>query len=192
MPAARSFNSHVERLALAIVALVNAVTVGHDGLEPVAAPKGSQLRRKVSEAVREPGYRGDCTTAEAERLVPWIALCRKVIEMFEAEQRVVAVDFVNAMLHDTGARTRLQPDEDGDFSIHFHGPDDSFDKGWAAGLASGLALAIGGGFAHRFGTCQAAPCDRVWVDFSKNAHRRFCSVRCQSRVKAAAHRARHR
>lgn len=156
-----------------IVGLVDAVTVGHDGLEPVASPMGSQLGRMVSEAVREPAYHGDCTTAEAERLVPWISLCRRVIEMLEAEQRASAVDVVNTMLHDTAARTRLQPDGNGDFSIHFHGPDDSFDKAWAAGLASGLALAIGGGYAHRFGTCQAAPCNRVWVDFSKNAHRRF-------------------
>jgi predicted RNA-binding Zn ribbon-like protein len=30
----------------------------------------------------------------------------------------------------------------------------------------------------------------VFVDTSKNGRRRFCSTRCQSRVKAAAHRSR--
>ena len=33
--------------------------------------------------------------------------------------------------------------------------------------------------------------DRVYVDTSRNATRRFCSTACQSRTKAAAFRARH-
>ena len=39
---------------------------------------------------------------------------------------------------------------------------------------------------------RRAGCDRVYVDGSKNGTRRYCSARCQSRVKAAAHRARTR
>jgi predicted RNA-binding Zn ribbon-like protein len=76
--------------------------------------------------------------------------------------------------------------------LHFHGPDDSFERGWAAGIAAGLALAIGSDLAGRLGVCTAPDCDRVFVDSSRNAGRRFCSTRCQSRVKAAAHRARLR
>jgi predicted RNA-binding Zn ribbon-like protein len=38
--------------------------------------------------------------------------------------------------------------------------------------------------------CAAPACDRVFVDVARDAQRRFCSPRCQSRVKAAAHRAR--
>ena len=33
------------------------------------------------------------------------------------------------------------------------------------------------------------PCDRVYVNTLYNLGKRFCSTRCQSRVKAAAHRA---
>ncbi|HWD80506.1 MAG TPA: CGNR zinc finger domain-containing protein [Kribbella sp.] len=44
--------------------------------------------------------------------------------------------------------------------------------------------------AGRLGVCAAPHCDRVFVDTSKNGQRRFHSPQCQSRVKAAAHRAR--
>ena len=49
---------------------------------------------------------------------------------------------------------------------------------------------IGAQNAARFGICVAANCDRVFVDTSKNASRRFCSLVCQNRTKVAAFRAR--
>jgi predicted RNA-binding Zn ribbon-like protein len=76
------------------------------------------------------------------------------------------------------------------WNLHFHGADDTLANGWAAGCASGLALALGSDLAGRLGVCAAPACDRVYVDVSRNAQRRFCSPQCQSRVKAAAHRAR--
>ena len=45
-------------------------------------------------------------------------------------------------------------------------------------------------YAGRLGVCAAERCDRVYVDTSRNATRRFCSTACQSRTKAAAFRAR--
>ena len=75
--------------------------------------------------------------------------------------------------------------------MHFHGTDDSLATGWAAGCATGLALALGSDLAGRLGVCAADRCDRVYVDTSRNATRRFCSTACQSRTKAAAFRARH-
>jgi predicted RNA-binding Zn ribbon-like protein len=51
-------------------------------------------------------------------------------------------------------------------------------------------MVIGGDLAGRLGVCQAAQCDRVYVDTSRNAARQFCSTACQNRAKAAAFRAR--
>ena len=81
------------------------------------------------------------------------------------------------------------PDGDG-WHVHFHGQDDSLATGWAAGCATGLALALGSDLAGRLGVCAAPRCDRVYVDTSRNTSRRFCSTACQNRVKAAAFRAR--
>ena len=52
-------------------------------------------------------------------------------------------------------------------------------------------MALGTSDAGRLGVCAAEACDRVYLDGSRNGGRQFCSTRCQSRTKAAAHRARH-
>jgi len=64
-------------------------------------------------------------------------------------------------------------------------------NGWAAGCATGLAIVLGSEHYDRLGVCTAPHCDRVYVDTSRNRHRRFCSTACQNRVKAAAFRERH-
>jgi predicted RNA-binding Zn ribbon-like protein len=49
---------------------------------------------------------------------------------------------------------------------------------------------IGNGEARRIGTCAAPDCNRVYIDVSRNASRRFCSLTCQNRVKSATFRQR--
>jgi predicted RNA-binding Zn ribbon-like protein len=115
---------------------------------------------------------------------------REVFEAAHDGDKSAAATEVNALLLDTHARPRLDLTEQG-WNLHFHGADDSLANGWAAGCASGLALALGSDLAGRLGVCAAPLCDRVFVDASRNGKRRFCSPRCLSRVKAAAHRARH-
>ena len=93
------------------------------------------------------------------------------------------------LLPDTHACPQLDLTEPG-WNLHVHGGDDTLADGGAAGCASGLALAIGSDLAGRLRVCAAPAFDRVFVDVARNAQRRFCSPQCQSRVKAAAHRAR--
>jgi predicted RNA-binding Zn ribbon-like protein len=59
-----------------------------------------------------------------------------------------------------------------------------------ASCATALAIALASEVSARLGVCAAPHCDRVYVDTSRNGSRRFCSAACQSRVKAAAFRAR--
>jgi predicted RNA-binding Zn ribbon-like protein len=69
-----------------------------------------------------------------------------------------------------------------------------------APLPSRLAVICGLGLAaalERYGherlkVCEAAPCERVFIDLSKNLVRRHCSRRCGNRTSAAAFRARRR
>jgi predicted RNA-binding Zn ribbon-like protein len=53
-------------------------------------------------------------------------------------------------------------------------------------------MAVGADLGSRLGICSAPACDRVYIDLSKNSMRRFCSTRCQNRVKTAAYRSRAR
>ncbi|MGG5260402.1 CGNR zinc finger domain-containing protein [Phycicoccus avicenniae] len=186
------FNSHVDSVLDATVRLVNVTTPGHDGGHEVVVPTGRALTEAVVAAVRYDGYEPRPTRAEVEALAEEVHAARRVVEALGAGDEDTAAGLVNAMLRRTDAHPELDRDEDGRWAIHFHGPDTTFARGWAAGIAAGLAMAIGGDLGSRLGVCEAPGCDRVWVDRSRNTHRRFCGLRCQNRVKAAAHRLRTR
>lgn len=59
-----------------------------------------------------------------------------------------------------------------------------------AACVIGLAWAFEHHGAQRFRTCQAPPCEDVFVDVSKNGQRRFCGPRCANRAHSRAFRER--
>ncbi|KRF36480.1 CGNR zinc finger domain-containing protein [Nocardioides sp. Soil805] len=185
------FDSHVSILLDTGAALVNATTPGHDGTEPVGAPTGRALQDAVREAISRDDYEATVSPATARALAQVGTDVRAVYAATDAGDLDRAAGLVNELLERTGARPRLTHTETG-WDLHFHGPDQTVARGWAAGLAAGLALALGSDRGGRLGVCAADPCDRVFVDTSRNGGRRFCSTRCQNRVKAAAHRHRER
>ena len=184
------FDSHVESLLTAAVSLVNLLTPGHDGTSPVELPTGPRRTAAVGDVLLSQGRRTRVTAADAKRLDVVAGQLREVFTATDRGDLDTTAGLVNALLESTRARPRLDRFDEG-WSLHFHGPDDGVVVGWSAGFASALALCVGSEYAGRLGVCEAAPCDRVFVDGSKNGTRRFCSTRCQSRVKAAAHRSRH-
>jgi predicted RNA-binding Zn ribbon-like protein len=123
-------------------------------------------------------------------LAGYAAQMRPVFEATDRGDLAAAAAHLNKLLDATGARPQLDPLATGGYHVHFHGSTDGLATGWAAGCATGLALAIGTDLAGRLGVCEAERCDRVYVDTSKNAKRRFCSTTCQNRTKAATFRQR--
>ena len=186
-----NFDSHVLNLLEVCVRLVNALTPGARGGAGVVAPEGADRRDAVAEALGGDGRvtpKVDAATADA--LVATAGRLRAVFQAVEDADLDVAAGLVNALLGDTGARPQLDRRPGEGWHLHFHGADDSLAVGWAAGCAAALALALGSDLAGRLGLCAATGCDRVYVDRSRNASKRFCSTACQSRTKAAAFRAR--
>ncbi|GAB2773597.1 hypothetical protein UB45_06425 [Terrabacter sp. 28] len=186
------FDSHIERLLAVAVDLVNLVTPGDARGVVYEPPTGEALVVGVADATSGPDRRSQPTQAQALSLVEVVPAVRAVFESAERHDLDAAAATVNELLESTGARPRLDADGTGRHQLHFHGPDDGYVRGWQAGLASGLAVALGSDLGGRLGVCAAPACDRVYVDASRNGTRRFCSPQCQSRVKAAAHRARTR
>ncbi|TDD60090.1 CGNR zinc finger domain-containing protein [Kribbella antibiotica] len=183
-----SFDSHARNVLAASVEYVNRLTPGFSGGSPYAGP--GDATQAVAESLMAIGYPQPTVRPEdAQRLTALAVRMRIVFEAAHSGDLDRAADEINALLVDTNARPKLDKREKG-WGLHFHGPDDTLVNGWAAGCAAGLALALGSDLAGRLGVCDAAQCDRVFVDTSKNGQRRFCSPQCQSRVKAAAHRAR--
>lgn len=96
---------------------------------------------------------------------------------------------LNELLSQHPAQPHLAK-EDGIWRLHHHPADAPLVPMWTAICAEGLARVIGLPGNQRLGTCERPGCGRVFVDVSKNASRRFCSLACQNRVKAASFRAR--
>jgi predicted RNA-binding Zn ribbon-like protein len=188
------FDSHVATLLATTVALVNRLTDGLDGGHEVEVPEDERaLRAAVRDCVNSQGYdvslRG-VTAADARMIAKNVAEARRVIEDIDRGDLATAARRTNVLLRRTGARPQLDTHGPGVWNLHFHGPDDTFGVGWSAGIAAGLAMALGTTAAGRLGVCAAERCDRVQLDTSRNGGRRFCSTRCQNRTKSAAHRTR--
>ena len=189
------FDSHVANLLETTVVLVNRLTPGLDGGHEVDAPDDEHgLRVAVRDGVLARGYdvslRG-VRAGDARLIGATVTEARRVIEDIDRGDLATAARRTNVLLRRTGARPQLDTQGQGAWNLHFHGPDDSFGVGWSAGIAAGLAMALGTTDAGRLGVCAADRCDRVHLDTSRNGGRRFCSTRCQNRAKSAAHRARH-
>jgi predicted RNA-binding Zn ribbon-like protein len=178
-----SFDSHVLNLVDVAARLVNELTVSADN-----ATGESADRRAAARALRV----DEISAADALALTEAAISMRQAFEAVARNDLVTAATVVNDLMAATGARPRLDPipGDDG-WHVHFHGRDDSVAVGWAAGCATGLALAIGSGLAGRLGICAASRCERVYVDVSRNSSKRFCSLACQNRTKAAAFRDRN-
>jgi predicted RNA-binding Zn ribbon-like protein len=172
------------------VNLANALTPGEAHGRPYRPPGGAALAAAATAALRA-GRRDtrEVTAAEADSLLAVAASVRAVFDAVAAGRTDAAAGLVNQMLADAGARPRLDRHDSEPWHLHFHGAEDSLVTGWAAGCATGLAVVLGSDLGGRLGVCAAPRCDRVYVDTSRNATRRFCSTACQNRVKAAAFRA---
>nr|WP_179660962.1 CGNR zinc finger domain-containing protein [Nocardioides panzhihuensis] len=184
------FDSHVHTVTEQACKLVNALTAGHDGTHAVEPPPRGQRAGVVQSLLTRPDYEPQVDDGAADGMVALAGSLRVVFEAAANGDLDTAATQVNALMREMGSVPQLDRARGGGWALHFHGRDPGLVVGWGAGIAAGLALAIGSDLAGRLGVCQADPCDRVFVDTSKNAGRRFCSTRCQSRIKAAAHRAR--
>ena len=190
------FDSHVEVLLEGAVSFVNELTDGERRGKPFAAPSGEDLLVAAAAAIPERAQASrpkKLPVESAEQLAHAARVMRGVFEAMEEGRVDDAAAGVNSLLRETGARPQLDRAPGEAWQVHFHGSDDTYGVGWTAGCATALALAVGSELlAGRLGVCTAPHCDRVYVDASRNAVRQFCSAPCQSRVKAAAFRARHR
>lgn len=100
-----------------------------------------------------------------------------------------AAGLVNELLRESPATPHLMK-EGGTWRLHHHPADAPVLPMWRAICADSIARLIGAQAGHRLGICNASRCDRVFVDTTKNATRRYCSTACQNRAKIAAFRSR--
>jgi predicted RNA-binding Zn ribbon-like protein len=185
------FDSYKAESVAVAVGLVNRLTAGTDGTRRVQVPQDLRGRRgRVADVAGLTGRRYDA--ADLDGFVELAARLRQVFERCHRADVDGAAQLVNELLEGYGSMPRLIRHDGHPWHLHFHSADADTVGGLGAGCATGLAIVIGSGQADRLGICTAAPCDRVFVDISRNGNRRFCSARCANRYTVAAHRARQR
>lgn len=182
--------SHRDRVVIAAVELVNALApgsaYGHEfvpALSPVevaATANAAFIGFSDSYARFEPGN-APATLALAVGL-------HRVFVALGANRVADAVSMLNTMLKKHQSALHLSPKEP--WSLHYHDHSLPAPAGWGTGCAAALGSFVSSGHWHYLGSCEAAVCDRIFLDTTRNTSRRFCSVRCQNREKVRAFRER--
>jgi predicted RNA-binding Zn ribbon-like protein len=188
-----NFNSHTDLVVAMAVDLVNLLTAGERRGRAYQPPAGPDGLAQLDALLRAGGGRGltGPDPAVAADFATVAGALRAVFAAVAAGDLDTAAGRVNELLRGTGAHPVLERHDGEPWHVHFHAAGEaSTADGWAAGCATGLAIAVGSEYADRLGVCTAPRCDRVYVDTSRNGSRRFCSTACQNRVKAAAFRER--
>ncbi|SFK35884.1 Conserved protein containing a Zn-ribbon-like motif, possibly RNA-binding [Amycolatopsis sacchari] len=113
-------------------------------------------------------------------------------EIFAAEDVDQAAARLNAALARHARPPRLTT-HGGTSGWHLH-VDSSDDAPWGEWLLTSSCLALAVALAQRQappgGVCAAAGCGRSFVDSGRGGPRRYCSARCATRERVAAHRVR--
>ena len=115
------------------------------------------------------------------------AVADRLYRVFATEDPIDRARLINAMLADTTVRPAVR--EDGSLEPAWNVPRarDALLASTALALRDHLAA-----YPDRLGLCADHQCADVYVDASPGGHRRFCSLTCQNRARAAAYRLRHR
>jgi len=168
-------------------ALINELAPGQEREVPLAAREAMATLSRIL-AVDPPSV----AQLASSHVPAFIALAKRLRSVFvDLQHRDVdaAATTLNDLLAAHPAHPHLAKQR-GRWRLHHHPHDAPLVPMWTAICAAGLAEMIGDGAAQRLGTCERAECGRVYVDVSKNASRRFCSLTCQNRVKVATFRER--
>lgn len=184
------FDSHTSDAVGYAIALVNNVTGGQRHGRDMPAPEGQDLDAAVLESLPPAESPAHLESGAAAALAGWAGRLREVIELVDGGDLDAACVLLNEVLADCGAMPHLSRHGGEPWHLHFHRPEVDWATGWAAPMATGLAVVLGNPAVDRLGVCRAPVCDRVYIDVSRNGTRQFCSTACQNRVKAAAFRAR--
>lgn len=129
-------------------------------------------------------------TLTTEDLPELADLADDLAPLFAAADLDDAVAMLNVRLARTAVAPRVSMHDGRDPHLHVEPEGADPVLRLRANCLMGVAAVLCDGGRVRLGTCDAHDCERVWLDTSRNARRRFCSDRCATRTHVAAHRAR--
>jgi len=160
------------------VRLVNTDSLGHEGGDQLATLDG--LRALVAD--REHLNHG-VTRRDLDELRGLRGEFRGFFVACAAGNGADAADHLNSLMIQHSVHPQLSGHDGQPWHVHYTESGSMADK-YAAGAAMGLAVRLSELGVDRFGTCQAQPCQGVFIDSSEGGTRRYCSDRCAERAAA--------
>jgi len=130
---------------------------------------------------------GRVSKAEVEGLT---ALTPALREVFTALDASTGAAILNRLIGESHPRPQITEHDGQAPHLHFAAPDASLVDRVMANVVMGLAAVLCDYGVERLGACAASGCQKVFVDTSRNAQRRYCSEAHANRSNVAAHRAR--
>jgi predicted RNA-binding Zn ribbon-like protein len=127
------------------------------------------------------------TRADLEALRALRAEFRAIFAACAAGQGAEVAAQLNSLLIRHPVHPQLSGHDGQPWHVHFTQSGSVADK-YAAGASMGLAVRLTDLGIERFGLCQAAPCQGVFIDTSANRSRRYCGERCANRANVSAFR----
>ncbi|MFJ1705076.1 CGNR zinc finger domain-containing protein [Kitasatospora sp. NPDC088346] len=114
----------------------------------------------------------------------------RLIGILATQDEDRAAEAINTLLDHYPARPRLVRMPGRPWSLHTRARPDAAPADW---LLSTAALALGLWLGERgrcaWGQCAAPGCGRYFIDTGRRSPQRYCTPRCATRVRVAAHRA---
>jgi predicted RNA-binding Zn ribbon-like protein len=160
------------------VRLVNTTSLGHEGGDQLTTLDG--LRALVAD--REHLNHG-VTRRDLEELRALREEFRAFFTACANGDGADAADRLNSLLIQHPVHPQLSGHDGQPWHVHFTESGSMADK-YAAGAAMGLAVRLSELGVDRFGTCQASPCQGVFIDASETGSTRYCSHPCADRAAA--------
>lgn len=177
---------NMSRQAELTAQLVNLAVPGEAHGRPYAPP--AALTDAFAELLTPAAARELRAVPDAGKRLRKLAMAFRPV--FSADDDAAAAKLLNGLLRTYRAQPYLVEDVGQPFHLHFHGDAGTAVESLGGEFATALALAVDTYGERRFGLCEAAQCDRVYVDLTKNGSRRYCGDGCSARAKMAAYRGR--
>lgn len=175
------FAHDTEVALLEAAALVNTEQPGGDLLADLAG---------LDRFVEEWGWTGSRRRGAAE-LAQVRALRPRLRRLWSLDEDGLVAE-LNAILREGHALPQLVSHDGWPYHLHSTPPGARLADRMAVDAAMALAELVRLGELSRLRVCDAANCQDMLVDLSKNRSRRYCSLTCSNRVNVAAFRARRR
>jgi predicted RNA-binding Zn ribbon-like protein len=145
----------------------------------------------VSRVLREHGETGDLDLGEDD-ITAMRAAAARLREVLAAPDADQAAALLNRLLADSAQAPRLTS-HGGTTNWHLH-VDNTDDAPWGEWFLASSAMALAVLLADHQrvpgGLCASAGCGRPYLDLGGGSPRRYCSTRCATRERVAAHRSR--